>query len=69
VIYVFNTKKNGTRQMDESSSLPVQLDQLDEFKVLFDHLSNILPLQMREQFSSNIVGIQLLKPKPRINAG
>ncbi len=34
--------------MDGSTSLPAQLDQLDEFKALFEHLSRILPLQMRE---------------------
>ncbi|MEY8200770.1 MAG: hypothetical protein RPS47_16155 [Colwellia sp.] len=36
--------------MDGSASLPAQLDQLDEFKALFEHFSSILPLQMREQF-------------------
>ena len=34
-------------------SLPAQLDQLDEFKALFDRLSNILPLKMSEQFSAD----------------
>jgi len=37
--------------MDGATSLPAQLDQLDEFKALFEHLSSILPLKMREQFA------------------
>jgi len=39
--------------MDGSTSLPAQLDQLDEFKALFERFSSILPLQMREQFASD----------------
>jgi len=39
--------------MDGLTSLPAQLDQLDEFKVLFEHLPIILPLKMCEQFASD----------------
>ena len=77
MIYVFNTKKSGTRQMDGSVSLPAQLDQIGEFKALFEHLSSILPLQMRNQFSADknrfkqyslqAAGLNLDYSKNRIN--
>ncbi len=63
--------------MDGSISLPVKLDQLDEFNALFEHLSSILPLQMREQFASDknrfkryslqAAGLNLDYSKNRIN--
>jgi len=63
--------------MDGSISLPAQLDQLDEFKTLFKHLSSILPLQMREQFADDknrfkqysvqAAGLSLDYSKNRIN--
>ncbi len=39
--------------MDGAISLPAQLDQLDKFKALFEHLSSILPLRMREKFATD----------------
>ncbi len=63
--------------MDGSTSLPAQLDQLEEFKALFEHLSSILPLKMREQFavdknrfkqySLQAAGLNLDYSKNRIN--
>ncbi len=48
--------------MDGSISLPAELDQLDEFKALFEHLSSILPLQVREQFASDKNRLKQIQP-------
>jgi len=53
VTFVFNILKSGIRQMDGSASLTAQLDQVDEYKVLYEHLSSILPMQVCEQFASD----------------
>lgn len=39
--------------MDGSTSLPAQLDQIDEFKARFDHLSSFLPLRMLHQYTTD----------------
>jgi len=77
VVYILNAINSGTRQIDGSTSLPAQLDQLDEFKALFEYLSSILPLQMREQFANDknrfkqyslqAAGLNLDYSKNRIN--
>ncbi len=63
--------------MDESASPPAQLDELDQFKALFDHLPSILLPQMRDQFASDknrftqyslqAAGLNLDYSKNRIN--